>query len=350
MVWAWIRKRERVHWAVAIALLSGFVPGAALAQSLNQQMALPAHTYNNTRGEPRSEGDRLVRLAAQQVQDGSLDKAITSWQQALEFYHRAKDVESQAVVYDSLGMAYARLGRLQDAEDVLRRRLAISRDLQDFRGQVYGFNNLGTLLLQRGSVAEAERSFAEGLTIAQNINDEAGQGLSWSNLGRVAYSRGDYPRAIKQLETALSLRRFSSDPVGEANTLNNLGDAYRATGNYRLATTRYYAALQLGRRIRDDSSQFRAIDGLIATNQSLGRDGVSSRELLDRRIALNRDKQDPQRTLQTLGSLARYYKDQGDYALAENLYREAIGLARQLEDRRTEVSLIQQLSNLPPSQ
>jgi tetratricopeptide (TPR) repeat protein len=56
-------------------------------------------------------------------------------------------------------VTYAKLGRYQQAEDALRRRLGIARSRQDFQGQIYGLNNIGTVLLQAGNLEAAQETF-----------------------------------------------------------------------------------------------------------------------------------------------------------------------------------------------
>ena len=88
-------------------LLAGemLLPPVAIASELSDQ--LDAKLYNGTRGTARTEADRLVRLGNQQQQAGFVDKAIGSWQQALEIYHDIKEVEAEGTTYAALGNIYS---------------------------------------------------------------------------------------------------------------------------------------------------------------------------------------------------------------------------------------------------
>jgi tetratricopeptide (TPR) repeat protein len=112
------------------------VGAVSLNDPLTEQLNIPPFN-NGTAGETRDEADRLVRLGGQQERQGQLSKAIDSWWQAIALYHSIGDVKAQGLTYDFLGLTYAQLGRFTEAEDALRRRLAIARDNQDLQGHFW---------------------------------------------------------------------------------------------------------------------------------------------------------------------------------------------------------------------
>ena len=77
-------------------------PTRASAASLNEQLNIPVN--NGTQGELRDEADRLVRIGGQYEQQGSLEKAIASWQQAVKLYQRIGDVAATGLTYDFIGL------------------------------------------------------------------------------------------------------------------------------------------------------------------------------------------------------------------------------------------------------
>ncbi|MBD2061807.1 tetratricopeptide repeat protein [Funiculus sociatus GB2-A5] len=318
-------------------------PKAAKAVSIDQQLSIPLN--NGTQTTDREDADALLRLGGQEEQKGNLEKAIPYWLQALELYQRIGDKEAIGLTYDFLGITYGKLGRYIEAEDALRRRLAVARDRQDFQGQIYGLNNLGTLLLQRSAVDAAIVSFSEAARIAQSIKSLPGEGLSLSNLGLATASAGDYYQAIKRYEEALIFRRRGDDPLGEANTQNNLGDAYLATEKYRDSLLAYRAAQRLGRQTRDRSTQIRAIDGQVAIYSRLRQYPVAF-ELLDQRLTLAQESQNLRQELRTLALLAQLYQASGNNPTAQTFYERAIILARSLGDEQQEAFLINDLAQI----
>ena len=339
----WILAPFAVGLGIA-QLLAGEITltSVAIASELSDQ--LDAKLYNDTRGTARTEADRLVRLGNQQQQAGFVDKAIGSWQQALEIYHDIKEVEAEGTTYAALGNAYSQVGQFSKAEDAVRRDLAIARDTKNFQNQIYAVNNLGTLLLQRASVAEAQKAFAEGLKIAQDIQLPAGRGLSLSNLGLVAYSRGNYDEAIRYYEQAKPLREQAKDP-GVANTLNNLGDAYRATRDYRTALVSYRQALFVSENSLDRPSQFRALEGLTQAFYGLGQNSNAS-ETLDRRLALALEQNDSKQVISSLKGLGQFYQAKGDLTAADSYYQQAFAIAQSINDTQEQQGLLTQIGRL----
>jgi tetratricopeptide (TPR) repeat protein len=338
----WTLARVAVGMGLAQLLAGGVALTPAIASELSDQLSIKL--YNGTRGNSRVEADRLVRLGNQQQQAGSSDKAIGSWLQALEIYHTIKEVEAEGTTYEALSKAYSQVGRFTEAEDAVRRSLAIARDTKNFQNQIYATNNLGTLLLQRASVSEAQKAFAEGFKVAKDINDSAGQGLSLSNLGLVAYAQGNYKNAIRYYEQAKPLREQASDP-GVANTLNNLGDAYQAIRDYRTALVSYRQALFVSQNSLDRPSQFRALEGLTRAFYGLGQNSNAS-ETLDRRLALALEQNDSKQVISALKSLAQFYKAKGDLTAADSYYQQAFAIAQGINDTQEQQGLLTQIGTL----
>jgi tetratricopeptide (TPR) repeat protein len=297
---------------------------------LNQQID-NIRINNGTQGEQRDQADRLVRLGGKQQQQGNLEKAISYWWQALEIYHQIGDLEAVGRTYDFIGLAYGELRRYPEAEDALRRRLAVARSNKDLQGQIFGLNNLGTILLEWQNFPEARNTFAEALAISRSVRNFALEGASLSNLGLVAVAEKDYDRAIKLYEAAATLRRRGNDPLGEANTLNNLGDAYLAIHRYSDSIGAYGAGLLIARERRAPKIQFRAIDGLLRAYGSVGRNDRRL-QLLQERLAIARETENLHQQLKSLQLLAQFYQQQGNYAEAARAYHQAIAIAHILND------------------
>jgi tetratricopeptide (TPR) repeat protein len=328
---------------VSASVLAGAIGFPSMAGELTTQLNLP--TQNGTQGNVRNEADRLVQLGYQHQYSGRSTQAIAAWQQAIELFHRIQDVDAQGRVYDLLGYTYAQQGQLAEADDAFRRKLAISRDNQDVQGQIYALNNIGTILMQRRSLSEAQKTFTEALEVAQDIHHTVGQGISLSNLGLVAYRQGRYQDAIGQFEKARTLRSQAKDQVGEANTLNNLGDVYRAIGDYHSAYIAHRQALFLGQQSSDRPTQFRAMDGMIASYQGSGQES-NFINTLNERLALSSSDHNSMQVLTSLEAIAQYHRQKGDFTSAENYYKQALEIAKSVNATQERDFLISQIGTL----
>lgn len=334
--------RQRLFGAViALSLLAA--GGAASGSSLDQQLDI--QPYNATQGPARNVADRWLQLAAEQLQADDYSAALASWAKAAEIYEAIGDYEALGRTYDNMGITLARLGRYNQAEQLLRRRIAIARDNRQLASEVYGLNNLGTLLLQRGHLNAAATAFTDALAIAEAISHDAGIGLSLSNLGLIASIQGNLSDALKYYEAATGYRYAAGDSLGEANSSNSLGDLYRRLGRDGDAIGAYRVALNNSISLNDTAAQLRAIDGLLSIY--LEREEWRDVEiLLDRRSALTLDGQRSVQTVLTLTYLGDYYRALGEINLAKETYQQALTLARSLEARPQTQQLVNRLIEL----
>ncbi|MFE4107860.1 tetratricopeptide repeat protein [Almyronema epifaneia] len=316
----------------------------AKAVDINEQLAIPA--FNGTESRARDVADQLMRLGSQQQLEGSYQQAINSWFQAIAIYQDLQDFSSMGLAYDYIGLTYTQLGQYEAAEEALRRRLAVARDNEDLQGQIFGWNNVGSLFLQRGYVGVARESFEQALTIAQSVRHFQGIGMSLSNLALVERSVGNLQEAAKLYESAANYRYQGNDLIGEANTLNSLGDVFLALEDYSGAVGAYRLALRSARELGDRPLQLRALDGLFTIYLARG-DRRDLAEVLDARVALTLDGgSDRWQQLLTYRQLGEYYEDLGRFATAQQYYRQALDLARSLQEKQQEVFLTNSLIRL----
>jgi tetratricopeptide (TPR) repeat protein len=308
----------------------------AKAVDITQQIHRP---LNSSAGKSsRDVADRLLRKGRQQLSQGFPEKTLKLSLAALEIYHSLGDLKAQGSAYDLLANTYLKLRDINNAEDAIRRQLAIARDNQDFQNQIFALNNLATLFLEKGENIAAEETLADALVIARNIVNIEGQGLSLSNLSLVAIRKGDYNKAVKIGEYALTFRRQIDDTIGEANTLNNLGDAYLAIGDYG-------SAMKLAKRNSERPNQLRAIDGLVTANTALGHYDLALQMLKDRVILTDAIK-NPAEDLKYLVVSGDIYEKMGNFNKAKDFYKQAISLAQKLEDSKQQSLLVYKINEL----
>ncbi len=133
--------------------------------------------------------------------------ASGEYELALRAYYRAAAAQGLTVdVLSAVGSANLRLGRLGQAEQILRR--AIEKD-QTF---VPAWNNLGVVLMETGQIGEAERVFHTAFAL---------------DSGKSAAIRENLRLALAKLE--------NPDYASENNSTFAL--VRRGSGEYRLLTT-----------------------------------------------------------------------------------------------------------------
>jgi len=323
------------------SLVGGAVPVQAV-DSLTQQLHTPPQ--DSIRSQ-RDVADQFLLLGKRQLSIGEYDQAIAALQEAANAYHYLGDLVGMGEAYEQLVKVYSDLGQYRNAEQVVRRQLAIARSNANFSDLILALNNLGTLRLQNGELGEAQAAFAEGLTVAQDVESESGIGLSMSNLGLVSAAQGQVNDARKYYEVAANYRARARDYAGQANTDSNLGDIYLATGRLREAIGAYRLSLSLARDLDEPYIQIRALDGLIAAYRQRNEPHELSRYLNDR-VALAVEIGDEWQRLVTLRLLGELYEERGDLSAAYESYQRAMDLAQALDKKTILADLANRLRSL----
>ncbi len=331
---------------LALCLVGGLL-SPSTAHGLEQlERQLDIRPNNATQGQPRDVADQLLRLGSQERQAGNYDRAIAAWYRAIEIYHALGDLTSAGIAYDYIGLTYAQLTQYREAEDTLRRRLAVAQDNHDFLGQVRGWNNLGTIFVQRGQLIPAQEAFQTALAIGLDVGDNAGIGLSLSNLGLVARSQGNLHDARKYYEAATEYRFRAGDLTGEAHSNNTLGAIYYALGESGQALGAYLVARDAARQSGDISNLLRALDGLVEIYQDRN-DLTQVRRFVEERLTLTSSSStSPYQQMLTFTRLGEYYVQANETIAAMEAYEQALGLARQLEIKPQEAVLMNRLQAL----
>lgn len=323
---------------VLLALALGPIRAAQadVVPDLQQQLAVPL--YNGTLSYERHQADRLVYEGRLLAQDGALSDAIAHWQQALAFYQKVDDLEAQGPVYAYLAEAYLRLGQYPEAEHAVRRRLGVANTRGDYISQVYALNALGRAIAPRGGVRAADETFDRALTVSRSIDSLDGTAVSYDSKGLLAAGEGRLDQATAYYEASLSASRRAVDPVREATTLNHMGDLYLAQGGYTNALKYHGLAVRIARISGDRQNQFHAIDGVVASLNGLATQNPAfynqSLELLNERLVIARQLENPQQELVALDALGRVYQQLRDYPNAERSYEQALLIAQEINPQQ----------------
>lgn len=182
---------------------------------------------------------------------------------ALVLFKRARDQRGEAETVNALGVAYARLGQIDDAEEQYASALALRRELGDRRGTASSLRNLAQIDLLRGRHADAAERLEEAGRLFTELGDDAGRAAVENELGLLHEEQGDYAAALAAYRRGLRSRERSGDPLGVAESLNNIGFAHHQLGDYENAQA-------LWRQAREAFAGLDDSNGLVRVDQNLG--------------------------------------------------------------------------------
>jgi predicted ATPase len=179
------------------------------------------------------------------------------------------------------------------ADPLIRKSLAIARELDDSQGVAVSLNALAVHARDQGEFEGARSLFEESLSVWRDLGDRQAEARSLSNLANTVKLQGDYVCARSLYAECMSIFHELDDRTGVAWSLNYQGDVARERGDSSAALALYEEALASFRQLED-------------------RWGIAG-------------------TLADLGSLAR---EQGNCSAARSLYRESIKLFQELGYKR----------------
>jgi tetratricopeptide (TPR) repeat protein len=194
--------------------------------------------------------------------------------------------------YQGLGRVAEERGRLDEAEDLYRRSLAIDEELGDQPGLAGSYHQLGTLALRRGQLEEAEEWYRRSLAIEEELDHRQGLANTYHQLGYVSHARGRLAEAEDWYRRSLAIEEELGHRQGLARSYHQLGWLAREQG-----------------RLEDAENWYR--EALTAKTELGDRPGLSN-------------------TYHHLGELAQ---QQERWDEAENWHREAIAISDELGDR-----------------
>jgi tetratricopeptide (TPR) repeat protein len=268
-----LRKMGGLHWdaGARARALQCFEAGLALLGADREHIE-GAHLYQEMgRLAFRSgESQRAVEWAEQ----ARLHAERLAADPALAADGRVEAVTAAAQSHNTLGVALARLGRLEEAVGHIERSVALARENGLLQAACRGLANLG-VLYSTLDPARAIETCAAGLETAKKIGDLGFQSRLYANLA-VAYcaltNRCD-EQGVGAAHAAIDLDRRLGQLDHLAVPLIVLGQIYQCHGDPTRAIAHYQEALVLAEEADEPQLLFPCYDGLATVYLDLGDEG-----------------------------------------------------------------------------
>ncbi|MDZ7375563.1 MAG: tetratricopeptide repeat protein, partial [candidate division KSB1 bacterium] len=213
-VWLWDTaeiKNDRVGNSDAARLLVELISALSFFLSysgrwddfirLNEQAYLAASASETW----RNAGWRAFDVAWMHYKRGRTNLASEWLKKCVKAWERGGTKGDEASALRLGGLIAQQNCEYAQAEELLKRALAIRRDLGAHREVAYALNSLGQLAREQKNYDEAENYYQEALTIAREIDDKAAQAIFLGNLGELAIDRKLWLNALELFEQALPL-------------------------------------------------------------------------------------------------------------------------------------------------
>jgi CHAT domain-containing protein/Flp pilus assembly protein TadD len=325
---------QKIGLTVLIAMF------ATVSASLTGYISAPfpvGKVLAQTQGQDsnKASADQLMGQGITEYQNGQLDPAIKSWQQALKIYQQIKDRPGEATALGNLGAGYLAMGNYKQAIASLQPLLPIMQALGDHKGEAQALGNLGIAYKGLGDYEKAIASHQQALALMQKLKDRQGEGQILGNLGNAYEGLGNYDQAIKSYQQSLTIAQEVKDRIGEGAALGNIGAIYADQGKYDEAIKTYQQSLAITQAIGDKPGQANTLNNLGIAYHVKG-NTAKAVEYYTQGLTIARAIGDRQLEGRTLGGLGLADEDQKDFPKAIAHQQQTLQIAQAIGDRSLE--------------
>jgi len=224
------------------------------------------------------------------LHENDILEAKASFQKALELYKKSNDNQGQGLEYAELGAIYVRLNELDKA--IASYQNALDKLGNGVLGQGNVHLGLGTIYLRHNKLLEARTSYQKALEFHKLANDMLGQANSYEQLGHTYVLLNEQIEAYGSYERALRLHRHTNDILGQGNDNLGLGDIYLSLSELDSAENLYQRALKLYTLSNNILKQGNALQQLGRVQRARSQ-FEDAKTLFENALTLHRQAQDP---------------------------------------------------------
>ena len=182
-----------------------------------------------------SESNREIGLAYYRL--GNLDNSIIYLKESLKAYKRLLTDTNVALVFMDLGSVFVQCGEYQKAKNHYEEALKIWEISQNSRQIALLSNNLAYLSILLGNYIEAKNYLDKATSINKNYSNNRLKGLISATFGDLAKSLFLYSNALNKYNESLIFAKEANDEHLITYVLLSLASIHRILGNFELATS-----------------------------------------------------------------------------------------------------------------
>ena len=264
----------------------------------------------------------LAEGAAKAALDGRIEEARQNFAKAL-------DGTTNLRVLFLGSQFFHRIGELGEAEQLLRRGLAISGPEAETVQTASAYGNLGVLLRTRGDLEGAEAMYCKSLAIDEKHGRLEGMANAYGNLGNVLQTRGDLEGAEAMHRKSLAIEEKLGRLEGMASVYGNLGVVLQTRGDLEGAEAMHRKSLAIEEKLG-------RLEGMADSYGNLGnvlqtRGDLEGAEAMYRKsLAINEKLGRPASMANDYGNLGNVLQTRGDLEGAEAMYRKSLAIDEKL--------------------
>ncbi|MFF3226128.1 ATP-binding protein [Nocardia suismassiliense] len=162
----------------------------------------------------------------------SVDDWFLTTELGIDAARRLKDTAAEALLLESLTMAYRQTHRLERAEEIAQKALGIFRRSGHHRGVTLTLNMLALINGSARRFNNAHEYFSEARVLAERHDYRELLALITTNHAWIYVESGQYQEAYDRARSSLGPARLADNPAYEIDALTSLMRASHGLGNY----------------------------------------------------------------------------------------------------------------------
>ncbi|WP_379848032.1 histidine kinase dimerization/phosphoacceptor domain -containing protein [Larkinella bovis] len=214
---------------------------------------------------------------------------------------------------------------LHTAYDTLKTSLAQKPDTV----QLLEYRNFAHAMLQKGRVGEAQMALKEALTIAEQVKNAEQISKVFTSLGMLEIDQGNFAEALKFFQQALDHLEKSAFASQKILVLLRIGQVYFSSNNLKLSEQYYRQGLRLAQQHNKPVLMADAYAELANLEDSRSN---SQQALAYNAKAIAIYQASGEEYISALFNRAIEYKNAGQYAQSERVYRQCLRYAEEHKD------------------
>jgi tetratricopeptide (TPR) repeat protein len=264
---------------------------------------------------------------------GRLQAAEDALRRALDLFERLHDRRGQAEAFEILGAITEDLrGKISTAQTAYSHALELYRQMGDSQGVARCMAWYGRAVMDAGNLTGARQWLIDANEFAKAHHERISQAYSANALGLLAHMQGDSPEAVRRFQEAIAIRQELGDRMTEANVRRHLAMHHLRWGRLDEAERELQAARALRREHGVKAEGPLVLRGLAEVALARG-DLLAAADLAEQAYAAISEHNEPISKGTHAATLARVRAAQGRRQESEDLFRQSLELLEGREYR-----------------
>lgn len=248
-------------------------------------------------------------------------KALSTYNKALQIAKKNNDTEGFAILYNNIGMVYIKQGKYEEALTLMVEALKAEEIRKNDYGIAQAYNNIGVIYYYQQNFNKATDYFEKSLALEEKLDNTESVIQAINNLGAIYDYLNENEKAIAQYQKAFKINSKANNKREMATNLHNIAVSYYKMKKYDLSKDFHNRSLKLRKESGDKNAIALAYFNYGEVLRS-GKEYQKAKEYYDNALEIAKDNGLKIIKQHVFGALAELYEAQNNFQKANDyLYK-----------------------------